>query len=217
MNCGVCGLPIHEAEVGRRCFGLSTCHSEARCVELLKLEIAGLRDSLSAAERERDIAIDTRNRAQTAGSEAVLARQKLQAELDELVRYAEEVKQAILPFGLKDSEWIPAAIKRCVAEVAELRNGTARPELHAPVFGDALLAESAPPLVCGTWIQTGCRDAITCERCCTCGKHCSCAADDLCPRNCPACLEHRRHTEEDWKFHPERGAGQSREHGAKPL
>ena len=150
MNCGVCGLPIHEADAGLRYFGFYTAHSEARCVELLKLEIAGLRDSLSAAERERDIAIDTRNLAQAASSEAVLARQKLQAELDRLG----------LAYCALQGQCTLASV------------------------GPVLLADTAPP-----------------QRIASEGP-------------CPACLEHRRHTEEDWKFHPEKGAGRSRDHGA---
>jgi hypothetical protein len=151
MNCSICGLWVDEFEVGAQPVGSPHVHSGgvARCVKILQIEIAGLRDSLSVAERERDIAIDTRNLAQAASSEAVLARQNLQAELDRRLAY-------------------------CVLQG----------QCTLASVGPVLLADTAPP-----------------QRIASEGP-------------CPACLEHRRHTEEDWKFHPEKGAGRSRDHGA---
>ena len=55
MSAGICGkclLPIHPAESGIRYFGTFTAHSEARCLELLRLnlsEIAAERDVLKLA------------------------------------------------------------------------------------------------------------------------------------------------------------------------
>jgi hypothetical protein len=182
MNCGACGLSIHEAEAGLRYFGFYTAHSEARCVELLKLEIAGLRDSLSAAERERDIAIDTRNLAQAASSEAVLARQKLQAELDRLgLAYCALEGQYALAGELIAEE--RQMVKLLTEKLEAAKRDATSPAVESypaiplhqykrewPPVGDALAADPAS------------RSGIDSE---------------------------------DWNFHPERGAGHSRDHGAK--
>lgn len=52
MKCGICGLPIHEAEAGIRSFGWFSAHSERRCVELLKAEIARLKRERDSSRQE---------------------------------------------------------------------------------------------------------------------------------------------------------------------
>ena len=50
-RCGVCGLPIQKNELGIRSFGFFIAHSDNRCIELLKAEIAA-RDAELARLRE---------------------------------------------------------------------------------------------------------------------------------------------------------------------
>ena len=56
--CGACGLPIHGGESGLRHHGWFTCHSESRCVELLKAKIDLLLAELDAAKAELDLRRD---------------------------------------------------------------------------------------------------------------------------------------------------------------
>lgn len=51
VRCGNCGLPIARTETGIRHFGVSLAHSEHRCLDLLRAEIARLHCTTSACER----------------------------------------------------------------------------------------------------------------------------------------------------------------------
>lgn len=49
-DCGKCGLPIEEHEVGIRHFGFFTAHSEQRCRELLKAQITEEQENVRIAK-----------------------------------------------------------------------------------------------------------------------------------------------------------------------
>ena len=52
MKCCHCLFPIHVGESGLRYFGTGTAHTEARCIALLRQEIAAARARAEKAEAE---------------------------------------------------------------------------------------------------------------------------------------------------------------------
>jgi|SRR5579872_235895 len=74
--------------------------------------------ALYADQQAKDFKFDA-DRLRTA---ELLARK----EKEELAKYVEEDREAILPFGVKDSEYVATAIRRCVNTVSELQKDNVR-------------------------------------------------------------------------------------------